>query len=74
MSERTHVPTPRPIDNAKLQQFIGKTLGDLGGAASAPMVRMGSALGLYRILHSPYSGTCTELVHQAKVHQCCLLT
>lgn len=31
MSEGTHAPTPRAIDNAKLQQFISKMLGDLGG-------------------------------------------
>ena len=74
MSERTHVPTPRPIDNAKLQQFIVKTLGDLGGAASVPLIRMGSALGLNRILHSRGSMTCAELVQQAKVHQYWLLT
>ncbi len=46
MSGGTHAPTPCPLDNAKLQQFIGKTLGDHGCAASVPLVRMGSALGL----------------------------
>ncbi|WP_236033348.1 class I SAM-dependent methyltransferase [Belnapia mucosa] len=73
MSEGTQAPTPRAIDNAKLQQFIGKMLGDLGGAASVPLVRMGDALGLYRILHTRGPMTCAELAQQAKVHERYLL-
>ena len=33
------------VDETKLNAFIGKMLGDLGGAFSAPMVRMGDKLG-----------------------------
>ena len=40
------------IDEAKLNKFVGKMLGDLGGAASVPMVRIGDALGLYKALHA----------------------
>ena len=40
------------IDTERLNQFIGKMLGDLGGAASVPMVRIGDALGLYKALHN----------------------
>jgi hypothetical protein len=29
------------VDEAKLNQFIGQMLGDLGGALSVSMVRMG---------------------------------
>ena len=29
------------VDEAKLNQLVGKMLGDLGGAFSVPMVRMG---------------------------------
>ena len=74
MSEGTHAPTPRAMDNAKLQQFIGKMLGDLGGAANVPLVRMVGAQGLYRVLHTRGPMTCAELTQQAKVHQCYLLT
>src|SRR4051794_26422037 len=69
MSEGMHAPTSRAIDNAKLQQFVGKMLGDLGGAASVPLVRMGDALGLYRTLHARGPMTCAELAQQAKVHE-----
>jgi hypothetical protein len=38
------------VDETKLNQFIGKILGDLGGVFSAPLVRMGDKLGLYKAL------------------------
>src|SRR3981081_1301806 len=34
------------IDHGKLHQFIGQLLGDLGGASSVAMVRIGDALGI----------------------------
>src|SRR5207248_9137614 len=39
------------INEGKLHQFIGQLLGDLGGASSVAMVRIGDALGLYKTLH-----------------------
>ena len=36
------------MDEAKLHQFVGQMLSDLGGAASLALVRMGDALGLYK--------------------------
>src|ERR1700748_2854346 len=44
-------------------------LGDLGGAASVPLVRMGDILGLYRTLHAAGPVTCEELAQKAKVHE-----
>jgi 2-polyprenyl-3-methyl-5-hydroxy-6-metoxy-1,4-benzoquinol methylase len=38
---------PMPLDESKLNAFIGQVLGDLGGAVSIPLVRIGDALGLY---------------------------
>lgn len=42
-------------DPVKLDQLIAKMLGDLGGALSVPLVRIGDRLGLYRALkdHGP---------------------
>ena len=37
------------IDEGKLNQFIGQMLGDLGGASSVAMVRLGGSLGLYEM-------------------------
>jgi len=39
------------VDEAKLHQFIGQMLSDLGGAASIGLVRIGDSLGLYKALH-----------------------
>ena len=57
------------VDMERLNQLVGKMLGDLGGAASVPMVRMGDALGLYRTLHARGPMTCGELAREAKVHE-----
>jgi 2-polyprenyl-3-methyl-5-hydroxy-6-metoxy-1,4-benzoquinol methylase len=56
------------IDEGKLNQFIGQMLGDLGGAASIGMVRIGDALGLYRTMHTKGSMTCAELAKEAGVN------
>ena len=55
------------VDEAKLNQFIGKILGDLGGALSVPMVRMGDKLGLYRALNEQGPMTSGELAAKTKV-------
>jgi len=57
------------LDEAKLNQFVGQLLGDLGGAASVALVRIGDALGLYKTLHAKGAMTCAELAAQAGVHQ-----
>ncbi|MCF7223423.1 class I SAM-dependent methyltransferase [Marilutibacter chinensis] len=38
------------IDQDRLNQFLGRALGDLGGAMSATLVLVGDQLGLYRAL------------------------
>lgn len=38
------------IDQAKLEQFVGKAVGDLGAAISASLVLVGDRLGLYAAL------------------------
>lgn len=43
-----------PIDETKLHAFVGKMLGDLGGALSVPTVRLGMRLGLFdRLAEAP---------------------
>lgn len=39
------------LDEEKLHIYIGKMLGDLGGAFSVPTVRIGMRLGLFSALH-----------------------
>ena len=40
------------LDPERLNQFVGKMLGDLGGAFSLPTVRIGFRLGLFDALHA----------------------
>jgi hypothetical protein len=57
------------VDEERLNQVVGKMLVDLGGAASAPLVRMDDVLGLYRTLHAEGPMTCKELAQKAKVYE-----
>jgi SAM-dependent methyltransferase len=49
------------VDEAKLNQFIGQILSDLGGALSVALVRIGDRLGLYRALYAGGPLTSHEL-------------
>ncbi|NWK97956.1 SAM-dependent methyltransferase [Sphingobium lactosutens] len=53
-----------PIDEAKLNAFVGKMLGDLGGAMSVPTVRLGVRLGLFDALATG-PATSAELAQRA---------
>jgi SAM-dependent methyltransferase len=57
------------IDEGKMNRLVGQMLSDLGGAASVAMVRMGDALGFYKILHENGSMTCEALAAAAGVHE-----
>jgi len=57
------------INTERLDQFIGKMLGDLGGAASVPLVRIGDALGLYKALHAGGPMTPGELAGKTHIHE-----
>jgi 2-polyprenyl-3-methyl-5-hydroxy-6-metoxy-1,4-benzoquinol methylase len=49
------------VDQAKLHQFLGQMLSDLGGASSVAMVRIGDSLGLYKALHAKGPMTARQL-------------
>jgi SAM-dependent methyltransferase len=53
------------VDNDKLHAFVGKMLGDLGGAFSVPTVRIGLRLGLFDRLHAEGPCTSEELAERA---------
>jgi 2-polyprenyl-3-methyl-5-hydroxy-6-metoxy-1,4-benzoquinol methylase len=57
------------IDEGKLNTFIGQMLGDLGGASSVAMVRMGDSLGLYKALHEGGAATCEALAKRVKLDE-----
>jgi len=51
------------IDDAKFHAFVGKMLGDLGGAMSVPTVRLGLRLGLFDAL-ADAPATAAELAYR----------
>src|SRR6201998_3193277 len=53
------------LDQEKLQQFVGKMLGDLGGALGVSTVRIGVRLGLFEALHSGGPPPARELAARA---------
>ena len=55
------------VDETKLHEFIGKMLGDLGGALSVPLVRIGDRLGLYKALHANGPMRAGELATKADI-------
>jgi len=56
-------------DEGKLNKFVGQMLGDLGGASSIAMARIGDALGLYKAPHSDGPMTCAALASRANVNE-----
>src|ERR1700682_4357371 len=53
------------LDENKLHEFVGKMLGDLGGAMSVPTVRLGFRLGLFDALSEGGAATAGELAKRA---------
>jgi SAM-dependent methyltransferase len=53
-----------PIDEAKLNEFMGKMVGDMGAAMSAVLVVAGDRLGLYRALADIGPATSEELARR----------
>jgi 2-polyprenyl-3-methyl-5-hydroxy-6-metoxy-1,4-benzoquinol methylase len=53
-----------PINEAKLQEFLGKAVGDMGAAISAILVHIGDKLGLYKAMAGAGPLTATELAQR----------
>lgn len=57
------------MNEEKLHAFLGQILGDLGGAYSIGMVRMGASLGLYKALNDRGAMTAEELAANTGLHE-----
>ena len=55
----------KQLNEQKFHAFIGKMLGDLGGAFSVPTVRIGLRLGLFDALHKGGPATAATLAERA---------
>ena len=67
-TEMLKTTTPQ-IDEAKLQEFMGKLVGDAAAAATAPLVLLGDRLGLYRELADNDPMTSAELAAATGTHE-----
>jgi hypothetical protein len=52
------------IDNKKLEDFVMKSIGDMGSSISALMIMLGDRLGLYKALQQYGSLTSEELAQK----------
>lgn len=60
------------FDETKMQEFVGKALGDLGGALTAALVVIGDKLGLYRALAGAGPLTPAELAARTNTVERCV--
>ena len=61
--------TAPALDPARLNEFIGKALNDMGAAMSAALVVIGDRLGLYKALHQHGPLTSAELAERTGTHE-----
>ena len=57
------------VDHEKVQEFVGKALGDLGGALTSALVVIGDKLGLYRAMAGAGPLTPTDLARRTGTHE-----
>jgi 2-polyprenyl-3-methyl-5-hydroxy-6-metoxy-1,4-benzoquinol methylase len=63
------VTQPAPINEDKMQAFLGKVVGDFGAALSSSLVYIGQKLGLYKALASGEMVTPVELAHKTSTNE-----
>lgn len=57
------------VDQEKFKALLGKVMGDLGGAWSVALVRLGDRLGLYKALHKNGPMTSLDLAAATGLHE-----
>jgi SAM-dependent methyltransferase len=57
------------IDEAKLEEFMGQFVGDLGAAITTPLVLIGDKLGLYKAMADSEPVTSQELAERTNCHE-----
>ena len=57
------------IDEAKLEEFMGQFVGDLGAAITTPLVLIGDKLGLYKAMADSEPVTSKELAERTDCHE-----
>jgi SAM-dependent methyltransferase len=57
------------VDEARLQAFMGKMVGDMGAANGGALVILGARLGLYKALAEGGPATSQELADRTRTHE-----
>jgi SAM-dependent methyltransferase len=60
---------PLPIDEAKLNAFMGRAVGDMGAAAHAVLILIGDRLGIFKAMGDSRPVTAAELAARTKLHE-----
>ncbi len=60
---------PRPIDENKLTEFIGKVVGDFGASLGAALVYLGQKLGLYKAMAESGPTNAAELAQLTNTNE-----
>jgi SAM-dependent methyltransferase len=58
---------PPAVDEAKLEEFMGKLIGDFGGTMATMMAAIGERLGLFKDLAERGPATSAELAERARI-------
>ena len=61
--------TERPLDETKLENFLGSFIGDFGGAMSVNLIYIGDRLGLYRAMAGAGGMTSEDLASKTGTHE-----
>src|SRR5438876_9890410 len=59
----------RPINEDKMNQFLGKVVGDFGAALSSALVYIGQKLGLYKAMADAGPVTPVELAERTATNE-----
>jgi SAM-dependent methyltransferase len=65
----TVIATPRPVDEAKLEEFVFRAVEEVGATLNAALVVMGDKLGLYRALAGAGPLSSSELAERSGVSE-----
>src|SRR5687767_1490529 len=57
------------VDQGKLEEFLGRVVGDLGAAMSGALVVLGVRVGLYKGLAEGGAQTPAELARRTETHE-----
>ena len=61
--------TPAPINEDKMNAFLGKVVGDFGAALSSSLVYIGQKLGLYKAMAAGEAVTPSELAEKTSTNE-----